>query len=60
MEKEVDFAEFKNGPAVSVFARLGDQWSDVLKRSTSFEDLRNSGVELGRKRRPRLRDGVLE
>lgn len=40
----MDFDEFKKGPAVGVFAGLGEEWADLLQRTESFVDLRRSVV----------------
>ena len=36
----MDFAEFKNGPARSLFAGLGKDWAALLEQASSFEHLR--------------------
>jgi hypothetical protein len=41
----MEFAEFKNGPARSVFAGLGQVWPVLLERSDSFEHLRSAVVD---------------
>jgi len=40
----MDFSAFKAGPAGNVFAGLGEEWTDVLHRSESFEHLRRTVV----------------
>jgi hypothetical protein len=36
----MDFADFKAGPAGSVFAGLGRDWAALLEQASSFEHLR--------------------
>ena len=61
MENEMDFADFKNGPARGIFAGLGDDWSEMFRQSASFEDLRNSVVERNDRRyRAAIAAGVME
>jgi hypothetical protein len=40
----MNFTEFKNGPAASVFAGLGKEWADLLQGTGCFEDLRRAVV----------------
>jgi hypothetical protein len=38
----MNFTEFKNGPAGSLFAGLGKEWADLLQSTGCFEDLRRA------------------
>jgi hypothetical protein len=40
-ETLMDFLEFKNGPARSLFAGLGEDWAALLEQASSFEHLRH-------------------
>lgn len=40
-DAQMDFAEFQNGPARSIFAGLGREWAAILEQAGSFEHLRH-------------------